>query len=71
MSDGFTNGQKLRVNESTSRIEQLVEILLEAVDDDDGEEAGEAVASIQAEVKKMRDILAERDLAETDDWDDE
>lgn len=71
MSDGFTNGQKLRVNESTSRIEQLVEILLEAVDDDDAEEAGEAVASIQAEVKKMRDILAERDLAETDDWDDE
>lgn len=68
MSDdyGFTSGQKLRVNESTSRIEQLIEVLLEAVDDDDAEEAGEAVASIQAEVKRMRDILAE-----TDDWDDE
>ena len=64
--DGFTGGQKLRVNESTSRIEQLIADLLDAVDDDDIEGAGETVAAIQTEAKKVRDILAE-----TDDWDDD
>ena len=55
----MTDGQRIRIRETTKRIEHLIQAMLDADDGDDEDGVEEALDGIESEVERLRAITEE------------